>query len=164
MNLHRESADSIERLYEDGRLSKREVTQWCRLSAKLSGRVFVPRYRAGAAHDHLSLVRKEKLEDRLFAKRAGYWKGRDQSRLDAALLEVERAWRSMYRFKHGNTHAIERHLPTRSRNRLHEVMQHAVDLGATNDQLSAAMDRAGGTMGPGRRTQENRRRYAKGSR
>jgi hypothetical protein len=75
--LRRQTADSLTYLYDDGRATKLDVVRWVRLSAKLSGRIYTPKYRAGGLGDRLRLVRREPLEERLFAKKAGYWRGRD---------------------------------------------------------------------------------------
>lgn len=72
--LRRQSAESLERLYNDGRATKADVIRWVRESSKKSGRVYTPVYRSGARHDRLWLRRREDVEDKLFAKRGGYFK------------------------------------------------------------------------------------------
>jgi hypothetical protein len=72
--LRRQTADSLEYLYDEGRASKRDVVAWVRLSAKLSGRVYEPGYVSGRYHDHLKLRRREDVEERMHKKRAGYYR------------------------------------------------------------------------------------------
>ena len=80
IDITKYGADGIERLYDDGRIDKKDVVRWCRLSAKLSGRIYTPGYIDGRFHDYLKLRRREDLENRLFAKKAGYWRSRRTSR------------------------------------------------------------------------------------
>ena len=72
--LRRQSAEKLEYLYDQGRATKADVIRWVRLSAKLSGRVYEPRYRPGGLGDRLHLKRREDAESRLFARKAGYFK------------------------------------------------------------------------------------------
>jgi len=79
--LHRQSADSMEYLYNDGRASKTDVLAWVRASSKGSGRIYEPHYRPGGLGDRLSLRRREDAENKLFAKnRFRHVKRRDPSR------------------------------------------------------------------------------------
>ena len=69
--LKRLSANEVERRYDDALLSRKDVTRWVRLSSKLSGRIYEPHYGY-----HLRLRRREDLEDKLFRRKAGYWRRR----------------------------------------------------------------------------------------
>jgi len=62
--LRRQSAEKLEYLYDQGRATKADVIRWVRLSAKLSGRVYEPRYRPGGLGDRLHLKRREDAEKR----------------------------------------------------------------------------------------------------
>jgi hypothetical protein len=79
--LRRQSADSLEYLYDDGRASKADVTAWVRLSSKLSGRIYQPKYQSiggPTGFGRVKLRRREDLEDRLFKKGGGFWRYRRQ--------------------------------------------------------------------------------------
>ena len=84
------SANEAERLYNQGRLSKRELTAWVRLSAKLSGRIYKPVYRTGAVHDRVWLQRLEGAEEKLYAKRKARHASRDMHS-KKTLAEAHRA-------------------------------------------------------------------------
>jgi len=84
------SANEAERLYNQGRLSKRELTAWVRLSAKLSGRIYKPVYRTGAVHDRVWLQRLEGAEEKLYAKRKARHASRDMH-ARKTLAEAHRA-------------------------------------------------------------------------
>lgn len=74
--LRRQTADSLEYLYREGRATKDDVTRWVRLSSKLSGRIYEPVYRSSPniRDARLWLRRREDLEGKLYAKRGGYFK------------------------------------------------------------------------------------------
>lgn len=74
--LMRVSANEIERLYDDALATKQDVIAWVRESAKKAGRIYVPDF----ARYRLRLRRREDLEDKLFARKAGYWKDRRDRR------------------------------------------------------------------------------------
>jgi hypothetical protein len=77
-DVSRLSANDVERLFREGRLSRKDVIAWCRLSAKKSGRVYVPKFQSSPRFPggaRVWLQRREDLENKLYAKRAGFWKG-----------------------------------------------------------------------------------------
>jgi hypothetical protein len=79
--LRRQTADSLEYLYGEGRATRADVVRWVRLSAKSSGRVYQPVYRLGGRlGERLDLKRREDVEDKMFKKKAGYFKQRDRKR------------------------------------------------------------------------------------
>lgn len=91
-DLRRQSAESLERLYNDGRATKADVVRWVRESSKKSGRIYEPVYRAGGRFgERLWLSRRPDAENKLFAKRGGYFK-RDPSVGGRDLGRKVRGW------------------------------------------------------------------------